>query len=56
MKKKWLAVISAAVLICVFASAVWANEPIKLVVNGQEIKPDVSPQIIGNRTWYRSAG
>lgn len=50
MKKKWLVVISAAVLICVFASVAWANEPIKLVVNGQEIRPDVSPQIIGDRT------
>jgi hypothetical protein len=50
MKRKWLAVILVTVLICAFAAVTWANEPIKLVVNGQEIKPDVSPQIIGNRT------
>lgn len=50
MKKKWLVAISAAVLICAFASVAWANEPIKLVVDGRRIKPDVSPQIIGDRT------
>ena len=50
MKKKWLVIVSMVVFICGFAAVAWANEPIKLVVNGQEIKPDVSPQIIGNRT------
>lgn len=50
MKKKWLLLIGVGVLICAFAATAWASEPIKLVVNGQEIKPDVSPQIIGNRT------
>lgn len=50
MKKKWLVVILATVLICALAAITWANEPIKLVVDGQEIKPDVAPQIIGDRT------
>lgn len=49
-KRKWLVVFCVAVLICAFTAAAWASEPIKLVVNGQEIKPDVSPQIVGNRT------
>lgn len=50
MKKKWLAVVIVAVLICGLAAAAWADQPIKLVVNGQEIKSDVPPQIIGDRT------
>lgn len=50
MKKRWLTIITVAALICVFAATAWASEPIKLVVNGQEIKTDVSPQIIGDRT------
>ena len=49
-KKKWLVVFSVAILICALAAGAWASEPIKLVVNGQEIKPDVAPQIVGNRT------
>ena len=50
MKRKWLVVILATVLICAFAAVTWANQPIKLIVNGQEIKPDVPAQIIGDRT------
>lgn len=50
MKRKWLALILVTVLICAFAVVAWANEPIKLIVNGKEIKPDVPPQIIGDRT------
>jgi hypothetical protein len=50
MMKKWLLVIAVAVLLCGFAAAAWADQPIKLVVNGQEVKPDVPPQIIGDRT------
>jgi hypothetical protein len=49
-KKKWLIVLGLAVLICGFAAVAWADQPIKLVVNGQEIKPDVPAQIIGDRT------
>jgi len=49
-KKKWLIVIAVAVLICGFAAVAWADQPIKVVLNGQEIKPDVPPQIIGDRT------
>ncbi len=49
-ERKWLVVLSAVLLICALATAVLASEPIKLVVNGKEIKPDVAPQIVGNRT------
>lgn len=49
MKKRWLIVIVA--LYCfTLASVTFANNPIKLIVNGQEIKPDVPPQIINGRT------
>ncbi|HOQ09731.1 MAG TPA: copper amine oxidase N-terminal domain-containing protein, partial [Syntrophomonadaceae bacterium] len=50
MKKRWLILIAVVVLICGLAAATWADQPIKLVVNGQEIKSDVPPQIIGDRT------
>jgi hypothetical protein len=49
-ERKWLVVLSAVLLICALATAVLASEPIKLVVNGKEIKPDVAPQIVVNRT------
>ncbi len=50
MKMKSLVVVSAAVLICIFAAAALASNPIKLLVNGQEIVSDVPPQIVDNRT------
>lgn len=50
MKRNVFVVFIVAVLVCALAAAAWATEPVKLVVNGQEIKPDVSPQIIGDRT------
>lgn len=50
MKKEWLAVIGVVVLVTVIASAAFAANPIKLIVNGQEINPDVPPQLINSRT------
>ena len=50
MKKKWLAVIGVVILVSIFATAALASNPIKLIVNGREIKPDVAPQIINGRT------
>jgi hypothetical protein len=50
MKTKWLAVISLVVLVSIFAATALADNPIKLFVNGQEIKPEVPPQIINDRT------
>ncbi|MDD2421033.1 MAG: copper amine oxidase N-terminal domain-containing protein [Heliobacteriaceae bacterium] len=50
MKKKWLFVIGVVVLTGLFAATAFAGNPIKLMINGQEIKPDVPPQIINGRT------
>lgn len=50
MKKKWLAVIGVVILVTTIAIVAFAANPIKLIVNGQEIKPDVPPQIINGRT------
>jgi len=50
MEKKWLAVIGACLLVCIFAAAVCADAPIKLFINGRETKPDVPPQLISGRT------
>jgi len=51
--KKMLIPLSAVVLsVVVLTAAAWAalgNNPIRLVVNGQEIKPEVPPQIIHER-------
>lgn len=50
MKKKWLIVFGAVFLVAALATAGFAANSIKLIVNGQEIKPDVPPQIINGRT------
>lgn len=50
MRKTWLVVTSAAVLTLALSAGAFAANPIKLIVNGQEIKPDVPPQIINGRT------
>lgn len=50
MRKRWLIVTGAVVLTIVLATVAFAANPMKLVVNGQEIKPDVPPQIINGRT------
>ncbi|ADI01922.1 copper amine oxidase N-terminal domain-containing protein [Syntrophothermus lipocalidus] len=50
MGKKWLVVTGAVGLTIVLATVAFAANPIKLIVNGQEIKPDVPPQLIGGRT------
>ncbi|MQL52519.1 hypothetical protein GFC01_09645 [Desulfofundulus thermobenzoicus] len=49
-RKKWLIVFGAAILTAALATLSFAASPIKLIVNGQEIKPDVPPQIINDRT------
>ncbi len=48
-KKKMVTIIVVAVLIFVSVSAVYANSSVKLIVNNQEEKPDVSPKIINGR-------
>lgn len=50
MKKKWLIVFGAVFLVAALATVGFAANPTKLIVNGQEIKPDVPPQIINGRT------
>jgi hypothetical protein len=37
-------------LLGIFAAVAFADNPVKLIVNGREIKPDVAPQIINGRT------
>lgn len=49
VKGKWLIVL-AIFLALVFAGAGFAANPIKIIVNGEEIKTDVPPQIINCRT------
>jgi len=50
MKKKWSIVAGIVVLLVALATVAFADTPIKLVVNGQETKPDMPPQIINGRT------
>lgn len=50
MKKKWLVIIGVAILVSIMATAAFADNSVKLFVNGQEIKTDVPPQIINGRT------
>jgi len=50
LKKKWLILTGVAILAVALTTVAFAANPIKLIVNGQEIKPDVSPQIINGRT------
>lgn len=50
MKKKWLAVAGVVMLLSVLATVALAGNPMKLIINGQEIKPDVPLQIINGRT------
>lgn len=50
MRKRWLLVIGVVVLVVALTTTAFAAGPIKLVVNGREIKPDVPPQLLNNRT------
>jgi len=48
--KKWLIAIGTILLTVALVSMAFAANPIRLYVNGQEINPDVPPQIINGRT------
>jgi len=50
LKKKWLILTGVVILAVALTTVAFAANPIKLIVNGQEIKPDVPPQIINGRT------
>jgi SagB-type dehydrogenase family enzyme len=51
MKKIWIVIIGVVILLFVlaFASAIFADNPVKLVVNGKAINAKVPPQIINRR-------
>lgn len=48
-KKKVITFTIAIILTCISVTAALANNPVKLIVNNQEITPDVPPQIIDGR-------
>lgn len=48
-KEIWITVIITFAITMFIAASVFASNPIKIIVNGKEISPDVSPQIIDNR-------
>lgn len=50
MKRKLLVVFGIFVLLIALATAAFADKPIKLIVNGYEIKSDIPPQLINGRT------
>lgn len=50
VRKRSLVIISIALFIGFFAAVAFANNPVKIVVNGQEIDSDVAPQIVKDRT------
>jgi len=50
LKKKWAIVLGVAFLVVALTTIAFAGNPIKLIVNGKEIKPDVLPQLINGRT------
>lgn len=47
--KRLLVVFATLALVGLFASAVSADSPVRLLVNGREIEPDVPPQLINGR-------
>lgn len=48
-KRNVIAVTVVIILTCISVTAALANNPVKLIVNNQEIEPDVPPQIIDGR-------
>ncbi len=50
MKKRSLVMVGVLIFICLFVAVAFANNQVKIVVNGQEIDSDVAPQIIKDRT------
>ncbi|HOB29792.1 MAG TPA: copper amine oxidase N-terminal domain-containing protein [Bacillota bacterium] len=49
MRERWLIVLGAVVLTLVLAVGAFAANPIRLLLNGQEIEPDVPAQIVNGR-------
>jgi hypothetical protein len=50
MKKRSLVIIGVAIIICFFGAVAFANNQVKIIVNGQEVNSDVAPQIVKDRT------
>ncbi len=50
MNRKWIFLSIFLLLVTLIAEIAFASNPIMLFINGQEIKPDVPPQIINGRT------
>lgn len=50
MRIKWLVIVGTCILAVTITTAALAASPIKLIVNGREIKPDVAPQLVNGRT------
>ncbi len=51
MKKRLLVVTGAVVLLVALSTAVFADAPIKLIVNGRVVETDVNPQLTGDRVF-----
>lgn len=49
MKKGWWITVGTLILVVTFAALAFGGTPVKLVVNGQEIKSDMSPQLMNGR-------
>lgn len=51
MKRNWLIFLAVVVLVGLFAGlALAADSPLKIIVNGKEVKSDVPPQLVNGRT------
>lgn len=50
MRRKYLTMTNTIILVIAIAATALAAGPIKLYVNGREIKPDVPPHVINGRT------
>lgn len=48
--KKWLIFTGVAILVVALTTVAFTAKPIKHIVNGREIKPDVPPQLINGTT------
>lgn len=49
MKKRWLVITGILVILMGFGAVALANSPIKILVDGKEIKTQVSPQVMEGR-------
>ncbi|TDA70332.1 MAG: copper amine oxidase N-terminal domain-containing protein [Clostridia bacterium] len=50
MKKLWMTATGVVMLFGILVTVALAASPLKLIVNGREIRPDVPPRLINGRT------